>query len=73
MNCLKNKDETTEQGIYNRRQLHAMWFIFMPGKGPMDVIFIARQLQERFLEKKLYFAFVDLEKAFDQILREVKK
>ena len=29
---------------------------------------LARQLQERYLEKKkkLFFAFVDLEKAFDQ-------
>ena len=41
----------------------------------MDAIFIARQLQERFLEKKreLYFAFVDLEKAFDRVPREIVK
>lgn len=37
----------------------AMQFGLMPGKGTMDVIFIARQLQERQIEiKKLYFAFV---------------
>ena len=50
-------------------------FAFIPGKGNMNVIFIARQLQERYLEKKkkLFFAFVDLEKAFDQVLREVVK
>ena len=38
------------------------WFIFM-----------VRQLQEKFLEKRkdLFFAFVDLEKAFDRVPREV--
>ena len=50
-------------------------FAFIPGKGTMNVIFIARQLQERYLEKKkkLFFAFVDLEKASDQVPREVVK
>ena len=45
----------------------------MPGKGTTDAIFILRQMQEKFLakDKKLYFAFVDLEKAFDRVPREV--
>ena len=40
----------------------AMQFGFMPCKSTMDAIFIARHLQERYLEKKLklYFASVDL-------------
>ena len=35
--------------------------------------FIARQMQENFRVKgkKLYFGFVDLEKAFDRVQREV--
>ena len=39
----------------------------MPGKGTTDVIFIMRQVQEEHQAKKkrLYYAFVDLEKAFD--------
>ena len=42
----------------------AMQFGLMPGKGTMDVIFIARQLQERQIEiKKLYFAFVCMQEA----------
>ena len=43
-----------------------MQFGFMLGKGTIDAIFIARQLQEKYLGKKknLYFAFVDLERAF---------
>ena len=49
--------------------IDAMQFGFIPGKGAMDAIFIARQLQERYLEekKKLSFASVDLEKAFDLV------
>jgi len=38
-----------------------------------DAIFIVRQMQEKFTakRKKLYFGFVDLEKAFDRVPREV--
>ena len=38
-----------------------------------DAIFIVRQLRKRFRAKgkKLYFGFVDLEKAFDRVLRKV--
>ena len=52
-----------------------MQFGFMPGKSAKDAIFIACQLQERYLEKKkkLYFVFVDLEKAPDRVSREVVK
>ena len=50
-----------------------MQFGFMPGKGTTDAIFVVRQVQERFMDKKrpLFFAFVDLEKAFDRIPRAV--
>ena len=46
---------------------------FMPGRGTTDAIFIAPQLQERYIavNKLLYFAFVDLEKAFEHVLRQV--
>ena len=46
---------------------------FVAGKGTIDAIFILRQLQEKekYLEndKELYLVFVDLEKAFDRVLR----
>jgi len=50
-----------------------MQFGFMKANGTTDAIFMARQMQENFRVKgkKLYFGFVDLEKAFDRVLREV--
>ena len=43
-------------------------FGFVPGRGATDAIFVVRQLQEKYLaaNKRLYMAFVDLEKAFDR-------
>ena len=42
-------------------------FGFLPGRGRTDTIFVVRQLQEKYLaaNKRLYMAFIDLEKAFD--------
>ena len=56
-----------------------MQFAFVPGRGTTDAIFIIWQLQEKFLSTKdlndknltLFFAFVDLEKAFDRVPRKV--
>ena len=46
---------------------------FMKCKGTTDAIFTVRQTQENFRVKgkKLYSGFVDLEKAFDRVPREV--
>ena len=41
-------------------------FGFFPGRGITDAIFVVRRLQEKYLAaKRLYMAFIDLEKAFD--------
>jgi len=49
-----------------------MQFGFMKGKGTTDAIFIVRQMQKfRAKGKKLYVGFVDLEKAFHRVPREV--
>ena len=50
-----------------------MQFGFMHGKGTTNAIFIMRQVQEKHQEKKkkLYYAFVNLEKAFDRVPRDV--
>ena len=47
--------------------------MFIPGTGTTHVIFIARQLQEGYRGKhrELWWAFIDLEKAFDRVPRKV--
>ena len=47
-------------------------FGFQQGKSTTDAILVVRQLQEKYGEKrKLYHVFVDLEKAFDRVPREM--
>jgi len=45
-------------------QIDEMQFGFRPGRGTTDAIFVVRQLQEKYMEKKkdLWMAFVDLGK-----------
>ena len=46
-------------------------FGFIPRCGTTNVIFILKQLQEKYLAiKNLYVVFIDLEKAFDGIPRD---
>ena len=48
-------------------------FGFVPRRGTADAIFVVRQLQEKYLavNKRLYMAFVDIEKEFDRVPRKV--
>ena len=70
---MKVLERVVERRLRRKVNIDNMQFGFMPGKGTMDAIFIVRQLQDRFLEKKkdLLYAFVDLEKAFHRVPREV--
>ena len=45
-------------------------FSFSPGRGATDAIFVVQQLQEKYLivNKQLYMAFEDLEKAVTKSL-----
>ena len=45
----------------------------VPGRGTIDAIFVVRQLQEKYLaaNKRLYMAFLDLEKVLDRVTQKV--
>ena len=45
---------------------------FIPGKGTTNAMFALRMLMEKYKEgqKELHCVFVDLEKAYDRVLRE---
>ena len=70
---MKGIERLIEKIIRERISIDDMQFGFMPGRGTTDAIFTLRQLQEKHLakNKKLYFAFVDLEKAFNRVPRKV--
>ena len=64
--AMKVVERIFEHRIRQQIKIDDMQFGFMKGKGTTDNIFMARQMQENFRVKgkKLYFGFVDLEKAF---------
>ena len=59
-----------ESLIHSKVDIINMQFGFMPGRSTTDVIYILQQIQEKHLikKKKIYFAFVDQENAFDNVL-----
>ena len=70
---MKVLEHVVEGLIRQRVEIDEMQCGFMSGRGTTDAIFIVRQLQEKHLaaNKPLYMAFVDLEKAFDRVPRDV--
>ena len=72
---MKVLERVVEGLIRQRIEINEMQCGFMSGRGTTDAIFIVhvRQLQEKLLaaNKPLYMAFVDLEKAFDRVPRDV--
>ena len=70
---MKVLERVVEGLIRQRVEIDEMQCVFMSGRGTTDAIFIVRQLQEKHFaaNKPLYMAFVDLEKAFDRVPRDV--
>jgi hypothetical protein len=70
---MKVLERVIEKRVRDKVQIDSMQFGFRSGRGTTDAIFIVRQMQEKFLGKKrdLWIAFVDLEKAFDRVPRDV--
>ncbi|KAM9364970.1 cilia- and flagella-associated protein 43 [Pholidichthys leucotaenia] len=71
--CLKVIERVMEKLLHLVVDIDEMQFGFVPDKGTNHAIFILCQIQEKHLDKgkHLYIAFVDLEKAFDWVPREV--
>ena len=71
--AMKGVEKIFEHRIQQQIEVDDMQFRFLKGKGTTDAIFTVRQMQDNFRVKgkKLYFGFVDLEKAFDRVPREV--
>ena len=70
---IKVVERILERLIREKVNIDVMQFGFMTEHVTTDAIFLMRQLQENYLDKKikLYFAFVDLEKAFDRVPQDV--
>ena len=70
---MKDLKRVVEGFIRQRVVINDMQCGFMQGRGTTDAVFILRQLQEKHLVagKTLYLAFIDLEKNFDRVPREV--
>ena len=73
--ALKIVELVLERRIRQQVKIDDMQFGFCEGKGTTDAIFILKQVQGKFQakHKDLYYAFVDLEKAFDRVPREVTR
>ena len=65
---LKTTERIIEKLIRQQVDIDEMQFGLIPEYGTTNTIFILRQLQEKYLAKKIaliILAFVDLEKSFD--------
>jgi Reverse transcriptase (RNA-dependent DNA polymerase) len=71
--AMKVMERVMEKWIRDRVKIDKMQFGFSKGKCTTDAIFIVHQLQEKYLgvKRELWLAFVDIEKAFDGVPREV--
>lgn len=71
--AMKMFERVIEVRLREKVDIDDMQFGFRAGKSTTEAIFIVRQLQEKYLVKKkeLWKEFIDLERAFNRVPREV--
>ena len=70
---MKILEKIIERRLRKTVEIDPMQFGFMPGRGTLDAIFTFQQIQEKLQEKRkeLFTTFVDLEKAYDRVQRDL--
>ena len=69
---MKLHEQVRDSYILEMVNINEMQLGFVPGRGTTGAIFIVRQLHKYISANKLrYFAFADLQKAFDHVSRKV--